>query len=514
MANPLILAFDMGTQSARVMLVDPAGNILDISQKTYEKPYFSPEPGYAEQTAEFYWDAICEVSLDLKSKNEALWGDIIAVTCATIRDTTLCLDKDNKPLRNVILWLDQRKTTGLSPIPPVTSMLFKVAGMGEAVALQREVSACNWIMKNEPEIWKRTNKYVFISTWLNYRFCGNLADSVASSLGHIPFDSKLRGWMKKSDMRRAIFDVENEKLFKVVEPGETLGLITKITSGQTGIPEGIPLIASGSDKACETLGLSCMSSDSASLSFGTTATIEITTPKYLEPIAFIPPFPAVIPGYYNPEVEIYRGFWLISWFKKEFAAKEVEQAKALNISAEELLNKRLAEIPPGCEGLMMQPYFTPGISMPHAKGAIIGFSDVHTRTHLYRAIIEGINFALMEGLQTIEKRGKLKIKKLFVAGGGSRSDEICQITANMFGLPVYRTQTHEVCGIGSAMTAFVAKGVFASYEEGMKSMVHIKDEFLPDKAEHRIYSRLYDNVFIKTFDKLSPLYKKINDIID
>jgi sugar (pentulose or hexulose) kinase len=151
--------------------------------------------------------------------------------------------------------------------------------------------------------------------------------------------------------------------------------------------------------------------------------------------------------------------------------------------------------------------------MPHAKGVVIGFSDSHTRIHLYRAIIEGLNFALMQGLETLQKRGKLTTKKLFVAGGGSRSDEVCKITASQFGLPVYRTQTYEACGIGEVLTAFVAKGIFSSYEEGLQEMVHIKDEFLPDQKDHGIYRELYERIFTKLFSKLSPLYQEINDII-
>ena len=82
--------------------------------------------------------------------------------------------------------------------------------------------------------------------------------------------------------------------------------------------------------------------------------------------------------------------------------------------------------------------------MPVAKGAVIGFSDVHTRIHIYRAIIEGINFALMDGLKLLEKQSGHKFLEIYVGGGGAQSDEICQITADMFGLPVIRTQTFEV----------------------------------------------------------------------
>ncbi len=150
--------------------------------------------------------------------------------------------------------------------------------------------------------------------------------------------------------------------------------------------------------------------------------------------------------------------------------------------------------------------------MPTARGAMIGFSDQHTRIHIYRSIIEGINFALMDGMRILEKRANFRFKEIYLGGGGSQSDEICQITANMFGLPVYRTQTHEVTGMGSAIATFVALKVFDSYEEAVHQMVHIKDCFEPDFKEQRIYHELYTQVYKNIYKKLSPLYQELHDI--
>ena len=511
--NPLVLTIDLGTQSVRAILVDKTGNILHKAQHNYEKPYYSKNPGWAEQKPDVYWAAVCDVTNRLKTEAQDLWNNIIAVTVTTIRDTCLCVSKDGKPLRDVIVWLDKRQTEMPKPINPLFNMIYKIIGMKDTVDLQRRISACNWIMVNEPDIWTRTHKFIFISGFLTYQLTGRLADSTANMIGHIPFNCKTRKWMGSLDLNRPIFDIELEKLTELLEPGKTIGYITETASSQTGIPKGLPLIATGSDIGCETIGLSCLKPDSAAVNFGTTATIQFTINKYMEPLPFIPAYPAVLPKHYNPEVQIYRGYWLISWFKKEFAQKEVERAKEIGVAPELILEKMLKKVPAGCDGLIFQPYFTPGVIMPKSKGSIIGFSEVHTRGHMYRSIIEGINFALMDGLYTMQKRGgrKVKIKKLFLAGGGSQSDTICQITANMFGLPVYRTHTHEASGLGSAMVAFVATKVHSDIHEAAAKMVRIKDEFLPDMKEHEVYKYLFKDVFSKVFNKLVPLYKKYEE---
>lgn len=94
---------------------------------------------------------------------------------------------------------------------------------------------------------------------------------------------------------------------------------------------------------------------------------------------------------------------MISWFKSEFAQKEVLEAKKKGISPEMLLNQELKSIPPGSNGLLLQPYWGAELKRPEARGAMIGFSSVHTRHHIYRAIIEGIGYALLDRMYMIEK---------------------------------------------------------------------------------------------------------------
>jgi len=515
MKEPLILTFDVGTQSSRAMLVNKKGDIVAIAQEKYKEPYISEAEDFAEQTPNFYYDNMAKACQKLVKENQELINDVIAVTSTVIRDTVLCLDKDNKPLRNIIVWLDKREANpeDLPPLPGFKKFLFKLVGVEDTINMQQRQSACNWIMTKQKDLWEKTAKYVMLPTYINYLLTGVLSDSIANQIGHIPFDYKNGVWMGKGGLTRCLFDVPNEKLCeKLVQPGEILGTISKQASKVLGIKEGLPLIATGSDKGCETLGLSVISKDKAALSFGTTATIQFTTNKYFEPQPNCPSYPAVIPHYYNSEIQIYRGYWMLSWFKKEFGDKEVKEAKESGTCAEVLLNKTLETINPGCDGLMLQPFWSPGVANPNARGAIVGFKDVHTKYHLYRAIIEGINFGLMDGLYQMEKRSGQKIKELYVGGGGSQSDEILQITANMFNLPVKRIQTHEACGLGSSAIAFVTMGEFETIQDAIKAMVKDKDVFYPNEKQAKMYNVIYNNVYKKMYSRVHPLYLSMKGI--
>ena len=509
----IVLVFDVGTQSTRALLVNNRGEVLAKARKKHDPPYFSQSADLAEQDAVFYYDKICAASRELKEREPERWERIEAVTITTIRSTTVCVDEKGEPLRPAFVWLDNRMADGRPTFSQLQRLMIKAVGMEHTANMQYKKAQCNWMREKEEEVWKRTYKYLMISGYLIFKLTGRMVDSAASMVGRIPFDHRARKWQKKSDLTRPVFPIEPEKLCEVAEPGEVLGVITRQAAEDTGIPEGMRLIASGSDKACEILGLGCITKEKAAISFGTTATVTFTTDQYVEPERFIPPYASILPEHYTPEIEIFRGYWLVSCFKKEFAEKEVEQARALGITAEELLNCRLKEVPPGCDGLIFQPYFTPNTTMPVAKGAVIGFSDMHTRIHIYRAIIEGINFALMDGMRQLEKQSGHKFLEIYVGGGGAQSDEICQITADMFGLPVLRTQTFEVSGIGGAMVAFVGLGEFASYGEAAENMVYKTDCFEPDRARHEIYEALYAEVFKNVYGRLSPLYERLNQII-
>lgn len=163
---------------------------------------------------------------------------------------------------------------------------------------------------------------------------------------------------------------------------------------------------------------------------------------------------------------------------------------------------------------MLQPYWTPELMLKDARGAIIGFNDSHTRLHIYRAIIEGINFALMDGMERIEHKTKTPISRVIVAGGGSQSNEICQITADMFGKPVCRVQTHETSGLGAAILGFMGIGEYPSLQDAVANMVRHKDTFLPDMQKSNVYHQLYKEVYKNMYPALKNLYKASNEILE
>ena len=513
MSKTYLLAIDNGTQSVRAMLFDLQGNLVDKAQVAIVN-YQSPQPGWMENDPEAFWQALCQACQRLWALTTVPKSAIAALVITTQRGTTIALDKQGQPLRPAMIWLDQRRADKIPKLAWWWEAAFRAIGMLDTVRFFQREAEANWIAQHQPELWARTDKYLLLSGYLNYRFTGRFVDSVASQVGYIPFDYKRGCWAAKNDWKWQAMPITAAMLPELVAAGTPIGEVSAQAALDTGIPQGLSVIAGAADKACEVIGAGCLTPEIACLSYGTAATINVTTPRYLEATPFIPPYQAAIPGHYNTEVQITRGFWMVSWFKQQFGLHEQQLALERGVMPESLFDAMVNTVEPGSQGLMLQPFWNPGIKVPgpEAKGAVIGFGDVHTRAHLYRAILEGLAYALREGKERIEKRGGQGITRLRVSGGGSQSDAAMQITANIFNLPCERPHLYETSGLGAAILAAVALKLHPDFGSAISQMTRIGQVFMPQAEHARTYEQLYRRVYCRMYARLQPLYQDIQEI--
>jgi sugar (pentulose or hexulose) kinase len=510
-SGELILAIDVGTQSVRAALVDLAGEVQHLVKQPIE-PYFSAHPGWAEQHPELYWRTLCQTCREVLEAGGSR-DRVIAVTLTTQRSTFVNVDRDGTPLRPAIVWLDTRKADAKKIIPAISVPFLKAVGLHQFTEYVAQYCRSNWIQQHEPAIWEKTHKFLFLSGYLTHRITGEFRDSSGNVIGTVPFDVRKSDWAGKWNLKWKLFPIEQEKLPELVRPSELLGHVTKTAAEETGIPAGLPLLAASNDKACDIIGAGCLTPARACISFGTTATINTQNEKYVELRPFLPPYPSAIPGQYYSEVTVVRGLWMVSWFKEEFGLQERMQAQEEAVAPEDLLEQLLKDVPPGSMGLVCQPYWTPGPEHSScAKGAVIGFGDIHNRAYLYRSIIEGIVFALKEGAELTEKKNRVPITEVRATGGGSKSDSIMQITADVFGLPVHRPHTNETSVLGAAITAAVGLKLFPSFDAAVGAMTRVREVFAPIQQNEEIYRELYRKVYLKMYEQLLPLYREIQSI--
>jgi sugar (pentulose or hexulose) kinase len=492
----LLLAIDNGTQSVRALVFDAQGNLLARGRVAIDD-YVVTQPGWHEYDPERFWEHVCEACKQLWQLHPELRDRIAAVSVTTQRATVVNVDRNGKPLRLAITWLDQRKSPVLPKVAPALRAAFRLAGVASTVRyFQREAEA-NWIATCQPDVWKQTHKYLLLSGYLNHRLSGEFIDSIGSQVGYLPFDFKRLTWASRGDWKWQALRVEPKMLPALVPPATAIGTVSTQASRESGIPSGIPVVAAAADKACEVLGAGCTQPSIGCLSYGTTATINVASQRYFEASPLVPPYPGAIPATYDVEMQIFRGYWMVNWFKEQFG-----------VWGDELLTS----VPPGAMGLTLQPYWSPGLKMPEAKGAIIGFGDVHARTHVYRAMLEGLAYALREGKERIEARGKTAMTALRVCGGGSQSDAALQLTSDVFGLPASRPHVYETSGLGAAIDAAVAVRLHPDFGAAVAAMSRVARTFEPRPKEQALYDALYRRVYKQMYARLRPLYEAIREI--
>jgi sugar (pentulose or hexulose) kinase len=500
--DQLVMAIDCGTGGIRAILFDARGNEL-ATTKTVFTGYYSQRENFKEAAPEMFWDGLVFVVSQMKKEQPVEFMKIEALTIACQRDVITVVDKKGKPLRDFISWLDRRELEKPLPFPLPYALLFKLIGYTEAANSFSQTCHAHWIKVKEPDIWEKADKLVFLSTYLISRLTGRIIESRSSVAGHVPFDTKKKEWCKKADVKAAILNIEDDMRFDLIDSCQVIGSLSDQAAKELGFERPCKVISSGTDKGCETLGVGALTPEIASVSLGTQATLEVTTNRYVEIYPFYPSFPAVSKEGYNPEVTIYHGFWMVDWYIDNFLC---DQKDAQVFS---MLDQFLKETQPGAGGIIHQPYWGREAFHPEARGALIGMTEGHDRRHIYRAIIEGLAFALLAGIERIEKKTKVPITEIGISGGGSASDEIMQVMANIFNRQVYRVQTRETTGLGASMAAFVGLGVYQTLADASVAMVRKNEIFYPDANINALYGKIYREVYQKMYGRLKPLFKSL-----
>ncbi len=497
--DSIALTIDCGTGSIRAILFDAKGNQLAMTKKVFTG-YYSQNFNWKEAPPKMFWDGLVQVVQELKKENPEEFKGIEGMTIACQRDTISLVDQNGLALRDFIIWMDRREIDKPLPHPWPYRLLFRLIGFTDYANSFSTTNHAHWIKINEAEIWAKADKLVFLSTYLIAQLTGKIVESRSAMAGHVPFNTKSKEWCHPYDVKAILLQIEDEKRVDLIDSCQVFGHLTKSAAKQLGLAEACKVIASGTDKGCETLGIGGMTPDIASVSLGSQVTVEVTTKKYVELYPFYPSFPAVQMDSYNPEVTIYHGFWLVDWYIKAFLPHENPN------HVHSLLDDYLRQTPPRAGGLVHQPYWGREAFRPAAKGSLIGLMEGHDKRHIYRSFIEGLGYGILEGIERIEKKTKVKIKKIGLSGGGSKSDEIAQIMADIFNRPVYRVQTFETTGLGAAMAVFVGLGLYSSLDLASDEMVRESRVFYPDGKNHGLYQKTYQGLYKKMYKRLKPLY--------
>lgn len=353
------------------------------------------------------------------------------------------------------------------------------------------------------------------SGYLTHRLTGEFKDTAANAYqGQFPVDMDTWKWSEEAQYFEG-FKINREKLVEIQLPGTILGYVTEKASKETGLPVGLPVVATANDKAVEALGSGLIEPNVGLVSLGTYITSmvcgnknEVDTTHFFTNLSCIPH------RYLYESGGIRRGMWLISWYKSIIGEEYAEMAKLKGFTVEDLLAKEAECVPAGSDGLLTIPDWLAPASQLYRKGVILGFDERHGRGHIYRSLLEGIALTLKNSYDAMNDELGIKPEKIIVSGGGSNSDLYMQIFADMYGVKTVRNQINSSAALGSAMCVAVATGLYSDFYEAVNCMVKLKDEFYPNSKNQAIYDQINTQAYRELPELLEGTLKKIYHALD
>jgi sugar (pentulose or hexulose) kinase len=507
MDKDLVIGIDSSTTSCKAVVWDASGTL--VSQGRYPVGLQQPHPTWHEQAAEEWWSA------GLRALGSALEGvdkARLAALCITPqRETFVPVDRRGNPLRQAIVWMDERARPLLPRIDREFGKDRIHQQSGKPLSGNLSLSKIAWLRAHEPEVFADTHHFLDVAGYLNFRLTNQYATGWGCADPTGLFDMRENRWSKEI---LEYLELTDYQMAKALPVGEVLGEVTKSAAEASGLPVGLPVVAGVGDGQAAALGANLTAVGDTYLNLGTAAVTGTLSREYLTDNAYRTTY-AALPGAYLLETVLLGGSYTITWFVEKIAC-ESNLGMGNDISAEKIYESAAADIPPGTDGLMLVPYWNTAMS-PYwdaaASGMIVGWRGYHTLAHVYRAILEGIGFELRLQLQGVEAARGEDAGRIVAMGGGTKSRMWCQMLADMTGKSLYLCKTVEASALGAAILAAYGAGLFPDVVAAAAAMTHVEPHPLtPDMERHALYTTLYEEVYRHLFPALQPYLQKLTEL--
>jgi xylulokinase len=480
----LLLGIDLGSSSVKASVIDgESGKCLATSfSPSDEMKIIALKPGWAEQDTEIWWSnlkiAIANCILKLGQKKD----NIGAIGISYQMHGLVTVDKDNKVLRNSIIWCDSRAVgygeKAMNALGKEYCMSHLLNSPGNFTA-----SKLAWVKENEPELYKRVHKVMLPGDYIALRLTGEVATSFTGLSEGIFWDFQEN---KVSERLMKYFDFNPALLPEPAPSFSISGLLLKSVAEELGLPKGIPVSYKAGDQPNNALSLNVLNPGEVAATAGTSGVIYgVTDKKKYDPLSRVNTFLHVNHNHSQTRLGVLlciNGTGILnSWLRRNTGSLSYDE-----------MNSLAEKVSPGSDGLRILPFGNGAERMLGNKetGARIeGLNfNIHSNAHLFRAAQEGIAFSLRYGLDIMKEVG---IDPKVIRAG----------EANMFLSKVFREALSSITGsvihlyntdgsIGSARGAGIGCGYYKSEKEAFNGLVAVGITE-PDKSRTNEFEKAY-----------------------
>ncbi|MFQ6088282.1 MAG: FGGY-family carbohydrate kinase [Candidatus Methanofastidiosia archaeon] len=500
-----VLAYDLGTGGCKTILADLHGRILSSTFEEYQVLY--PKKGFAEQDPNIWWKSI------LISTQKVMKGipkeEILGISFSSQMIGTLPLDRDGKPLRNCMIWLDTRSGKQarwiIEHFGP--GRLLKITG---GIPSERDfISKVLWLKEKEKRIFEKTHKFSDCKDYLIFRCTGEFVTdlSCASVTGF--FNTEKKVW---SDELCEIVGITQDELSRVLKSTDVVGELNSKASRELGLERKTLVICGGGDVATAALGAGALKIGDAHLNLGTSAWVGVNVEeRILDPMCGIGSMCSAIPESFILIGEMESAGACLRWLRDELGDSEKLKAEKEEKNVFEVFDEIADSVEPGSKDLIFTPWMW-GERAPlvdeYVRGGFFNLSLEHKKCHMIRSVLEGVSYHLRWIAETLEELD-LKIEELNVVGGGAKSDIWLQILSDVTLKDIKKPKrAGDACAMGALMIALVGLDIYENFDS-LKDLIVMEKKFKPQSENKTKYERLYEN-FKKIYEMLSEVHEKLN----
>ncbi|MEI7026844.1 xylulokinase [Paenibacillus sp. y28] len=482
------LGIDLGTSAVKCILVDENGQVK--ASHSTEYPLLQPHPGWAEQNPEDWWNGTAEAIKHLLHKSGVTEADVAGVGLSGQMHGSVFLDVQLQVVRPALLWCDQRTAAECGWIEQTIGKEQLAAFTGNRALTGFTAPKVVWLRNHEPDNFAKVQHLMLPKDYVRLQLTGAFGMDVADASGTLLLDVAGRKW---SQDVTAKLGIPMEWLPPLFESNDVAGHLTAQAARLTGLAEGTPVVAGGGDQACGAVGVGVVKQGIASVALGTSGVVFVHDDSYqVDAECRLHSFCHGVPGKWHRMGVMLAAGGSFQWWRNHFAYEELQQAQAEGKDVYECLTALAETAPLGSEGLIFLPYLTGERTPypdPQARGGFIGLNLRHSKAHLTRAVLEGINFGLRDSLELVKQSG-IAVTELRVNGGGARSRFWRQMLADIFGLPVVTVNSTDGPAYGAAVMA--ASGVLQrDISELCEAWIQVVDRVEPIPANQAAYEPYY-----------------------
>jgi len=507
--GPYLMGIDFGTGGARVGIFDREGTPVVFHATEWETKF--PRSGWAEQDPNEWWTCMVQAVKGAMQESGVAAEEIAGISVDATASTVMAIDQNDRHMRPAIMWMDVRASDQADRIAATGDPALKYNGYGD-VSAEWGLPKVMWLKEKEPETFNNAKHICDCADWMINRLTGEWVGSINVASAKYYYDRDTGGYPQSLYESVGIEDVLDKYPQDILDLGAVVGGLKKKTADELGLKADTPVAQGAIDAYAGALGLGVVEPGTMALITGSSHVMIGQSANPIHGQGFWGSYTdAMIPGQYTVEAGQASTGSVVAWFKNQFAADAVAEAKKRGVDPYEVLTEMAEKVPRGSDGLVVLDYFQ-GNRSPHtdplARGMISGLSLGHTPGHIFRAIIEGICFGT-ENIFRYMRGHNFEPRLNVVSGGPAKSGLWMQMHADVSNVPIAFTKVSEGPVLGAAMLAAVGAEIYPDIQTASEHMVHTESTIEPNEEAHEEYM-FYMDCYIETYEQMKESMHKMS----